>query len=458
MSTAGEEERDLGSESLFTEALENDRKMNYLGNPMVIETLIRTLVYDAVQTMKAPTNVMRMNSIERLIKRTAKILLGSSSKFIPMRNWNQPGAIDEFVAKWAGSSESVPLNRMSHALIQLLNSVFELGKYADDPDVLKEHWDWQADALIQKYVDLFLGIDPVARAVEQLGIEPPQDLSSTEEFENEMFEGEKNCGIGSGGFQPGNTCARGENGGFDSDVEFKDGYPVISYQGKSVRESFSEDEIEQIENEVGDIDTAIFGIAVGTRYSSDDLDGIDNDVASKVNTISEQLRHKLEHIPGGTPFVKQDEDSFVRISRKELTESDLHENHKSSLWVDDGEATSTRSGMSVVRSVDDLVDYFAGSQGSSLARGAWFKDTVISELKGSKSTDKPFEEDYGENLIIPKSIVQQRKLEDTDFLSKLAKRVRQKDSGEGLIVYDGTRDQFVRMGLDGSGKVSYSDY
>lgn len=181
MSAAGEEERDLGSESLFTEALDNDQKMNYLGNPTVIETLLRTLVHDVIEAKKSPTNVMRMNLVTKIINSAAKILLGGNPNFVPMRNWNKAGAIDEFIAKWVGSSESHPHNRIVHSLLIFINSVFELGRYADDPDVLKEHWDWQLDALIQKYVGLFLGIDPVAQAVEQLGVEPPQDISSTEE-------------------------------------------------------------------------------------------------------------------------------------------------------------------------------------------------------------------------------------------------------------------------------------
>lgn len=249
------------------------------------------------------------------------------------------------------------------------------------------------------------------------------------------------CGAnarGGGGFQVGNTCGSKMNkepqtgNDFRYLKDFKQLYQKIKTM---LPDSFDE---EKFEEEIGGVDDAVLSAAFGE--GDYDLSGF-----PEVAEVANKLRKEAEFVPGGEPFKQKSDQSHVRISQREMDEDDLHNDHESRLWVDGSDSdTAVRSGVSGARSIDDLVGYFAS--GDSLGRYAFFGDQYLIEYEGDESDDTPFEEQYGESLVHPKKIVQQRLVTKTDFLRKLveAERERRGDKG-GVIAYDSHEDRIVRI-------------
>lgn len=236
------------------------------------------------------------------------------------------------------------------------------------------------------------------------------------------------------------------------------GYPSVTYQGKPILEHFTPEQAESIESEFSDVDEVVASLALGGNYSESDLDSLPEDVKTSLIAMGTALRQKLEHVPTGEEFKESAPGTYFRLHRGPITPDQLHDNHQSRLWVDDGNEASTRKGLSTTASIDDLLDYFTGQQGNSLGRGAFFQDAHIVELKGKPSDDEAYEGHVGETLIHPTEIVKQAALDKTDFMSRLVKRTREKRPGEdGIITYDAANDKVVRIRMDG-GKIAYSDY
>lgn len=74
----------------------------------------------------------------------------------------------------------------------------------------------------------------------------------------------------------------------------------------------------------------------------------------------------------------------------------------------------TRTGVSVMTSMDDLAEYFAcrDSDGLQIRNGAW----VIVEVEGTETGDSPVDAHFGEVLVRPTRIVAVTPLGD-DFLA-----------------------------------------
>jgi hypothetical protein len=249
------------------------------------------------------------------------------------------------------------------------------------------------------------------------------------------------CGAnarGGGGFQVGNTCGSRMNKEHETGNDFrylKDFKQLYQKIKSMLPESFDE---EKFEEEVGGIDDAVLSTAFGEQDY--DLSGF-----PEVAEVAKKIREEAEFVPGGKPFEQKSDRSHVRISQREMDEDDLHDNHESRLWVDGADSDSAvRSGISGAKSIDDLVGYF--SSGDSLGRYAFFGDQYLVEYEGEESGDTPFEGEYGESLVHPKKIVQQRLVTETDFLRKLvdAERERRGDNG-GVIAYDSHEDRIVRI-------------
>lgn len=113
-----------------------------------------------------------------------------------------------------------------------------------------------------------------------------------------------------------------------------------------------------------------------------------------------------------------------RIHSKEFTQQDLHDAHESKPWVDSGDERldRPRKGLSASKSIEDLVDYFAGGNGVSIGRGALFNGSHFVELEGEESGDDPWEKE-SEILIHPKKIISSTPIEKHDFFRLLKEKI-----------------------------------
>lgn len=141
---------------LSTESLA-DEAHGYLGDSTVVAALLRNTVGAITAAVGKPSADVLLR---KACRATGRTLLGQNPAYTPLRNWNEPGRIDVFVAKWAGSSEVNPLDRMEHGVLRFAEAVLELVDYAGQPGVLEEQWQWQLDALIEKWTCLFMGVSP----------------------------------------------------------------------------------------------------------------------------------------------------------------------------------------------------------------------------------------------------------------------------------------------------------
>lgn len=169
------------NEILFQDALTSANAGNFLGDPQVIESLLRYAVSEVCDKFEnAKTEEDRLSLLKKQATRLGTILLGQNPSFRPLHKWNEPGAIDEFCAKWLGSAETDPLRRMTHAAVMLFNDMIDLAEYAGEDGVLEEQWKFQMDGIFERYTGIFLGIDPPTQAAIVLGNEEPEESNEEE--------------------------------------------------------------------------------------------------------------------------------------------------------------------------------------------------------------------------------------------------------------------------------------
>ena len=139
----------------------------YLGDPDVVDGLLRRFVYDAIRVIRSEGKPeQKLRRVSRRASRLARVFLGkNNTDHTLQRGWNREGVIDVFVAKWCGSSETNATARIEHGLLNLVNDVMELADYAGDRSVLPEQWEWQLDAVMEKYVQIFMGVSPPNQAL-----------------------------------------------------------------------------------------------------------------------------------------------------------------------------------------------------------------------------------------------------------------------------------------------------
>ncbi len=152
---------DKGSEALFVNSLSSIAKDGYLGDVWVVSSVLREAAYRFFAELPKLKHVSDIDGLIRSVgKKYMRIFLGSNNKYRPVRNWNMPGAIDVFVAKWCGVDEDKPTDRMIGGFASMIDELVDLELMAKDPDIEKKQWDWQIEAIFEKYSMLFMGITP----------------------------------------------------------------------------------------------------------------------------------------------------------------------------------------------------------------------------------------------------------------------------------------------------------
>ena len=137
-----------------------DHEDGYLGDLAYLQALLRMTM---VECMTA-ADERNVDEIKAICQRTGKVLLGQEGKAKTVAGWNEPGGIDEFAAKWCGVDETDPLERMTGTLLKFIDEILDVGVYASQPGVTPDKWQFQVDALVQKYAFTFIGISPAYAA------------------------------------------------------------------------------------------------------------------------------------------------------------------------------------------------------------------------------------------------------------------------------------------------------
>ena len=176
---------DKSQDRLFVQAIASLGKTNSLGDRTVVQNTVRFIVGETLRAVpKASRPALRLALVKKSSAKLARILLGYNPDFEPVHHWNEPGQIDEFVAKWVGSAETDPQRRLEHAAVIMFEDILLLAGYAGEDGVLPEQWQFQFNGITDKYVGLFMGIDLPTQALLSLGDKEP------DENEMEVDDGE----------------------------------------------------------------------------------------------------------------------------------------------------------------------------------------------------------------------------------------------------------------------------
>ena len=169
-------------ESLFADSLTNLQTDNYLGDRLTIQAVLRYALGQVSTKLEDGGDGQLVVSVVRPWSRwLSKVFLGQDNDYKPIHKWNEPGAIDEFCAKWIGSSETDPELRMEHVFVKFFNEILDLAEYAGTDGVLDEQWLFQMDLILENYINLLLGIDPATQRTITLGNEEPGEDNGVEE-------------------------------------------------------------------------------------------------------------------------------------------------------------------------------------------------------------------------------------------------------------------------------------
>lgn len=147
--------------SLFRDAIKVVKSETYLGNKQMVESILRTGMERLHRKLlKATDSTDQEQALRWESEHAADIFLGKRKEFTPVYNWNEPGMIDVFIAKWVGSTETDPKQRVAHGVLAYFLEMIELADTAGQDGIRNEQVEWQFDAITDKYAKLFIGLNP----------------------------------------------------------------------------------------------------------------------------------------------------------------------------------------------------------------------------------------------------------------------------------------------------------
>lgn len=145
---------------LFVQSIKdsNNTERNYLGDPTVVETILRYAASEFFDSMEDTSDAGALALV--LGKRHLKPLVFPNKHYIGVRGWNKRGVIDVFAAKWKGIDANGPMERMGGLFVMLIDELLELVLYAGEDGVRDEDWQFQVDHVFLEYTNILLGISP----------------------------------------------------------------------------------------------------------------------------------------------------------------------------------------------------------------------------------------------------------------------------------------------------------
>lgn len=143
-------------------AIENALHDGWLGNPKTVHAIVALYVeanFVAFEKFFADTieKPELFAEVEAAELAAARVLLGEDSNHKSMVGWNQPGGIDDHIAKVLNIAETDPTRRVRLALRNLWSEISEL-TVQEMQGMPLENTRWQMDLAVNETVRLFLGL------------------------------------------------------------------------------------------------------------------------------------------------------------------------------------------------------------------------------------------------------------------------------------------------------------
>jgi len=136
----------------------------YLGDPHAIEQVIRAFFSDAWERRIADVPNDKATAKDRADSiRFANMMLGRRAELAtPMKNWNRPGVIDEWVAEKANVTEKSPTKRMATFYLSMLSEFYDAAIESANEALLPEQWEGAIQDVIHDGTRILIGTDTYA--------------------------------------------------------------------------------------------------------------------------------------------------------------------------------------------------------------------------------------------------------------------------------------------------------
>ena len=138
---------------------------NYLGNPAVIDQILKDLSVATLDRWHAPVDLNSEADVDAAVQadteaceRAALIFLGRDPAYTPMPGWNRPGMIDEHVAKTLNLADEEPVIRVAFVLRFYLTGMWDVVGPWKKGEVSDERFQRQLMDLVQEYRNMLMGI------------------------------------------------------------------------------------------------------------------------------------------------------------------------------------------------------------------------------------------------------------------------------------------------------------
>ena len=143
----------------LTQAIELASQPNYLGDPVVVDSILIKLAKEIMHRWKSnPADREAAFALDlALCERTALIFLGRDEAYTAMPAWNKVGLIDEFLCEMFEIDDADPVHRVSWVLLDFLQRVLELIGAVEKID---EAYFEALGEIVLKYRQLLMGIVP----------------------------------------------------------------------------------------------------------------------------------------------------------------------------------------------------------------------------------------------------------------------------------------------------------
>ena len=146
----------MKDDNAFAEAAKVAGAENYLGDYRRVEKWLREqgrIFLGALREGSAP-----IDAAMPVAKTIATVLLGKDPAWTPIPGWNEPGGIDESLAMAMESEETNPEEVLEQWAVSFMSELLAVAKYAGQPNVTPEQWQWQADEVYSTFTRNALGI------------------------------------------------------------------------------------------------------------------------------------------------------------------------------------------------------------------------------------------------------------------------------------------------------------
>jgi len=156
------EERSESSDAGLAAAFETATKDNYLGNPGMIDKTLRVMLAEALNLRdKVHRNELSEEEsnakLGAVLRITADIFLGRDSDTVPIVGWNQPGGIDEHLAKELNLPDASAEGRVACTLLLLTEEIYSLVAQEERGEP-PENTRWQMNVAVEMTTKMLLGI------------------------------------------------------------------------------------------------------------------------------------------------------------------------------------------------------------------------------------------------------------------------------------------------------------